>query len=309
MIVTRKGFLTTAKRLVPASLAPVALLLLFALSAGRASAATPGSLAFEGCLVDISGGDSCGGTAAGLNRADAVAVSPDRANVYVAAEEGGVAVFDRGAGGALSFASCFTGRGAPGCTSYNGLELADAVAVSGDGTNVYVLSSGVLATFARHADGSLTPTGCIQDPPSSPPCTALPSGSTLTRASTGGAVMVSPDGSHVYTVTAENGGLNGAVDVFSRGAAGALTSDGCIEASHGSGTACVTKAPGLSGAGAASVLGSGYLFVNAYNTSRPSRWSPTVRSRSRAVSARPPGARRPPPEAPSATMAPVTASR
>src|SRR5205807_3339768 len=73
----------------------------------------------------------------GLDGAFGLAISPDGANVYVAATEGAVAVFMRnGTTAALTFIEAQKN----GINGVSGLSGADDVGVSPDGNNVYVAS-------------------------------------------------------------------------------------------------------------------------------------------------------------------------
>lgn len=240
--------------------------------APSAVAAAPGGLSFTGCIAEPSS-EPCGAQGFGLKGATAVAVSPDGKNVYATGFLGGeFAVLNRGAGGALSFGSCFTAMGSGSdlaqCSQINGIPSPSAVAVSGDGANVYVLSKAYdLATFTRHADGSLTFLNCIGDAGADPGCTKVANGQTLTEGPDKGAILISPDGSHVYVATDDGGGSYGAINLFSRGANGALSSLGCIDnnASPDPSAPCASTAKGLVGPGSLA-LGGGYLYAGGYNS-------------------------------------------
>jgi 6-phosphogluconolactonase (cycloisomerase 2 family) len=142
----------------------------------------------------------------GLNGAGAIAVSPDGAHVYVSGSalllsgEDAVAVFSRnGVTGALTFVEAqFDGVG-----GVDGLDGADAVAISPDGAHVYVAGEfdDAVAVFSRNASTGALTFGSTAVVP-------LPTG-----------VRVSPDGAHVYAT-----GLFGSLAAFGRNAGtGALT--------------------------------------------------------------------------------------
>jgi DNA-binding beta-propeller fold protein YncE len=148
-----------------------------------------------GCLVapgfsSPSGTAGCGEGKA-LVGANAVAVSPDGANVYVASGTAGntvassfgsVAILKRDPStGAITQAGCLSSDGTDGrdgasgaCTPTPSLLGADGVAVSPDGLTVFVAAniSGSVVAFARNpATGSLTRLGCFQArPPAGSPC-------------------------------------------------------------------------------------------------------------------------------------------
>ncbi len=164
----------------------------------------------------------------GLGFADAVAVSPDGAHVYVTAiADRAVAAFSRSPStGALTFVEAlFDGVG-----GVDGLDTAEELAVSPDGAHVYVAGRGGLAAFSRDpSTGALTFVEAQFD--------GIGGVDGLDRPN---AVAVSPDGMHVYVT-----GLNdNAVAVFSRNpSTGALTFveaqfdgmsgvDGLLQATH-----------------------------------------------------------------------------
>jgi DNA-binding beta-propeller fold protein YncE len=183
-----------------------------------------------GCVSDLT--DAGCTFAAPLVQVQAVAVSPDGRNVYAAGDQG-VAVFSRDAAtGALrplaGKAACLSDGGDGDCTDATGMDDPAGIAISPDGRNAYVASasSGLVAVFARAADGSLTQltgaAGCVAPPqgddeggPAPLPCDEAPvlAGGSSTRAP----VVVSPDGRHVYVAG------DGVVAVFARSSAnGAL---------------------------------------------------------------------------------------
>ncbi len=109
-----------------------------------------GALSFVEAHFDGAGG------ADGLAGAAGVAVSPDGTSVYVIGQvDGGLAVFDRAAGGTLTFREALIS----GAGGVSGLAIATDVAVSGDGLYVYAtgFADDALAVFERAGDGSLTP--------------------------------------------------------------------------------------------------------------------------------------------------------
>jgi len=148
-----------------------------------------GGVSFLDAQIDDTGGVD------GLNGANAVAVSPDGANVYVTARsDDAVAVFN-------SFGINFVEFKKDGVGGVDGLAVASSVTVSPDGQNVYVTSEGddAIAVFGRSA------------PPGSLTFVEEKTGIYLAGARS---IVVSPDGKHVYTAAA-----NGmAVAVFSRNA-------------------------------------------------------------------------------------------
>jgi DNA-binding beta-propeller fold protein YncE len=208
-----------------------------------------------GCLVETPIAGCTTGLA--LGNPEGVTVSPDGANVYVAAPgSDAVDTFARNSStGALTQATdgtgCIVSTALTGCTTGTQLAGADAVAVSPDGASVYVpsLVSNSLTTFTRDADtGQLTQltgtSACVIN--------LLAVGCSLGRMMSGPeGLAVSPDGASVY-VTAFT---SAALDVFNRNAdSGAVTqkprAPGCLVGSAVPG--CLV-ARGLQGASSVAV--------------------------------------------------------
>jgi DNA-binding beta-propeller fold protein YncE len=194
----------------------------------------------SGCLVDRSvAGRRCTPVRALRGPApflgsNAIAISPDAKNVYVASSKSNaIAIFRRHPrSGRLTqrsgVAGCISAKGG-GCAQAVGLEHPNSVAVSADGNNVYATSliSNAVTTFTRDpSTGALSQagdgSGCIAN--------AATTGCTTGRALDGpDVVVVSPDGNNVYV----GAFFGNAVAVFARDpATGALTqpadATGCI---------------------------------------------------------------------------------
>jgi DNA-binding beta-propeller fold protein YncE len=213
----------------------------------------PGS---SGCLVDRSSrGAGCtraralAGPAPFLG-SEAIAISPDGRNVYVAASQSNaIAVFKRNVNtGRLTqgrgAAGCVAVHGAGGCAPAVGLMGPNSVTVSADGRNVYStsLDSDAVDIFRRNpATGALSQPaeeGCIANVPSS--------GCTAGRALHGpDVVTVSPDGLNVYVGSFEGS----SIAVFARN-----PSTGALAQPAGT-TGCIVEVP-ASGCASALALAS-----------------------------------------------------
>lgn len=185
-----------------------------------------------GCFSQRPGGGCA--PARALNEPTSVAVSPDGERVYVAGRRfpSAVAIFDRGAGGALSQAA-----GAAGCVSHGGgsdcavaraLSAPEEVAVTPDSRHVLVAASRSSAVVVLQAG----PNGLSQ-PAGAAGCIARgggPEGCAPGKALAGAVdLAINRDGRHVYVASA----VADAVAVLDRDrASGALsqssTRRGCI---------------------------------------------------------------------------------
>ncbi len=197
-----------------------------------------GNLTQTGCLMATPPPGPCTSFNFLGNPGD-IALSPDGKSAYIT-ESTSVIVADRSAAnGKLAYGSCVgaattdnsssSGSGdsggggngsasrarasatnSDGCTTIDGLSMASAVAVSPDGTSVYVTSSdlGGLVTLARDtATGALSESSCAATADylssfSSSSCVKSPG-------SAGDQLVVSPDGRNVYVLDARSNALYG----------------------------------------------------------------------------------------------------
>lgn len=228
------------------------------------AAGAPGSIAFGSCVSEPLA-ELCGSAVGyGLEDPAGVAVSPDGSNVYVAGAGGGaVSVLSHGADGSLVFSSCVGGTNSgvdSQCSTAAGMVTPEALAISPDGRNVYVLDHGQIDIFARGASGSLSWAGCVGDADQTGCAPGAP-GHTLYPYHYPGAIVVSPDGNFVYTATDDGGGPNGAIDEFARSEYGSLTGIGCVDATGGTESGCSSQSPAIVAAGSLAISSAGYLFA------------------------------------------------
>ena len=240
-----------------------------------------------GSLSQLPSPNNCVGTTpecgtastSSLTESQDVVVSPDGKNVYVVEfGDDSISEFARHSDGSLtqlaSPNNCIAQTGSTstcGTKTANGLQFAEALAISPDGKNVYAVgedssSVGAVAEFARNADGSLTqlasPDNCIGENSTQTDGTLSTCGT-----STGHglfnpvAVTVSPDGSSVYV--ADRAGS--AIAEFARNGNGSLTqlsgANDCVQehgTNNGFGPDCTTTGNGLSNADSLTVSPDGH---------------------------------------------------
>jgi sugar lactone lactonase YvrE len=256
-----------------------------------------GALTYQNCVTgETETGPPAGGTGAcsaigsaapggvdsGLDFPMSLALSADDGSLYVVSSgDDAVARFDRGTpGGSLNYRGCISGEIESGTTgaggsgacaeiesasstgASSGLDSPNSLALSPDGTSLYLAASGddAVAEFARAPAGTLSYRGCITGMAENAPVCV-----TVASASTGGAnsgldlpnsLVASPDGQSLYA----SAQFDDAVASFDRDAGtGALTYGGCLtgETQTGAaGTGACTQIPSAASGGTNSGLGS-----------------------------------------------------
>lgn len=177
-----------------------------------------GALTYTGCVGQLA---ECSPNTKAIASPISIAVSPDGSSVYVVDNPGAVVDLQRNtATGALAFNTCIGETAA--CTGTSGeiLYAADGVAISPDGSSVYVgAEGGTLDTFSRNtATGDLKYEACIGR---NFHCTEPKPRNLVSEPLS---LAMSPDGQNLYA-----GNFNTSViDVFTRDTTnGAITLTGC----------------------------------------------------------------------------------
>ena len=208
-----------------------------------------GALTPIDCVDDNdTGADDCSQSTDGLGRSHQIAMSPDGKSLYAASiDDGAVVRFKRKTtNGVLVPKGCIQDNdtGTDACArDANGLEGARSVAVSPDGSSVYVGSSGddAVVHFQRDTtSGALHPSGCVDDNDTGDDhCAQSADGLDYDQS-----VAVSPDGSSVYVAGLRDDAIVG----FGRDpGTGALTPQGCIDDDESGADDCAQSADGLDG--------------------------------------------------------------
>ncbi len=211
-----------------------------------------------GCISNNGTGGACF-DGAGLSGVRGLAVSPDGTSVYGAAYvTDAIAILDRDANGALTqkagTAGCISDNGTGACVDGTALNGAAAVAISPDGTSVYIAAqdNDAVVAFDRASDGALTQkagaAGCITLVAQAPCATGA--GLDEPRG-----IAVSRDGKSVYVAS----GVSDTLTVFDRAIDGTLTqkpgATGCLDDGGDAPCADVT---GLDGAFGVTVSPDGF---------------------------------------------------
>jgi DNA-binding beta-propeller fold protein YncE len=194
--------------------------------------ASGGQLIYAGCVSDDGSGGLCADSPGSLKSPSDLALSPDGTTLYVATTDG-VTVLDRAARGQLTYAGCVSNDGSHGsCGTVSGPSLTGAqrLAVSRDGTTVYVTAfARAVMVFDRAGGGQITYAGCVSDDGSGGRCADVPG----TPLGTGIALAVSPADDTVYATSSSTG----TITALDRAAGGQLTYAGCVS-DNGSGGLC-----------------------------------------------------------------------
>jgi DNA-binding beta-propeller fold protein YncE len=205
-----------------------------ALALSARSDAAAGDLTFRACFA-AAGASGCT-SADTLRDASEVAASPDGRSVYVLArgERTVISSFGRDAAGGLAYQSCVASGGVPGCATVASIDGAGALAISPDGSSVYVAAStaNAVTDLARDAAGLLAFRSCVN--------TSAENGCTMVTALERPVdVTVSPDGSSIYVVSI----FNGEIAQLGRDAAGTLVQRSCVASNAAPALVVLGQAP------------------------------------------------------------------
>jgi DNA-binding beta-propeller fold protein YncE len=204
-----------------------------------------------------SGADSCGHVTNGLTGARSITVSPDNKSVYATSgilngDDAIVHLHRDTSTGELTAAECYDDNdsGTDSCLlagETNGLGGVQSPVVSPDGSSLYVAagSDDAVTRFARAADGTLTPAGCIDDDDAGQGPDDCGVGNTAAGLDGAHSVSISPDGRSVYVTSFTDQAVVG----FDRNtSSGVLTFLGCIDDNDTGPDLCTQSTNGLNGA-------------------------------------------------------------
>jgi DNA-binding beta-propeller fold protein YncE len=202
--------------------------------------AADGTLTEMGCFANSAPPNLVGPAnctpAPGIDAVNTLASTKDGKSLYAAANgTSSVAIFSRAPSGVLTSAGCIMQVNASSGCSQTAAHLSEvnAVVASPDGASVYAASEqdDSVQTFARAANGSLTPTACFtQSGTTGSDCTVVDGLSGPIAA------VVSPDGKNVYI------GGKTAIAIFKRSSGGALSYAGCVANPQTGPVSCTAKA-------------------------------------------------------------------
>jgi len=244
----------------------LAVVLIAAAVAATALAAT-GALTPQDCVDDNdTGAESCAQAHDGLDAAFGAAVSPDGESLYVSSgTDHAIVRFSRDTGdGTLTPLDCIdddeSGPEA-GCSTADGLNNPQSIAISPDGMSVYVAAVGddAIVRFDRDPDtGALTDRDCIDDND----VVGDDCGQSTDGLDGVGGVAVSPDGESVYAASLSDDAIvrfdrDNVDDGGDPDDLGELTPQGCMEDDDTGADDCAQSTDGLDGANAVAVSADG----------------------------------------------------
>jgi DNA-binding beta-propeller fold protein YncE len=191
-------------------------------------AAPGGQISWDGCVSDDASQGCVDVPGDPLGNPVGLAVSPDGKSVYVASfDSHAVSHLFAAPGGQISWDGCVSDDGSGGtCADVPGtgrpLDGATGVAVSADGTSVYVASqsAGAISHLFAAPQGQITWDGCVSNDGSGGSCADAP-GTPLGGAA---AVATSPDRDSVYVASDQSNSLT----TFAAAPQGQITFQGCI---------------------------------------------------------------------------------